>query len=96
MTPFQLRLALLFRRPARVEVLSLRSSGYRARVIHMDESSSEFVAGHARLWLSLEGLKSRLRRCGVRQVLLLQPQAYDEIISRPMIEEPDPGLWLPL
>jgi hypothetical protein len=35
-----------------------------------------------------------LRRCGVRQVLLLQPESHDEIIGRPVMREADPGLML--
>ena len=55
----------------------------------------EYAPGQP-LWPELALLKARLRRCGVRQARLLQPESHDEIIGRPKLLEADPGLWLAL
>ena len=97
MRPWQLRIALLCGRVRHVEVLALRCCGYRVQAIAVDgrRTTVECARGRA-LWPGLAMLKARLRRCGVRQLLLLQPESHDEIIGRPGLREPDPGLWLRL
>jgi hypothetical protein len=95
MKPWQLRLAVLFGRVGRVEVLALRSCGYKVRVVfHTGDVHTLEYESERRFWPGLGLLKARLRRCGVRQVLLLQPESHDEIIGRPVMHEADPGLML--
>jgi hypothetical protein len=96
MTGWQLMLAGWRGQVERVEVRSLRCSGYSAQVVLSDGSRQVLVAGEATLWPSLARLKARLRSCGVRQMLLLQPESHDEIIGRPALRQADPGLWVPL
>lgn len=94
---WQLSIAVLCRRVCCVEVLALRCCGYQVRVATRAGALHrlEYVTGRS-LWPGLALLKARLRRCGVRQVLLLQPQSHDEIIGRPQLLEADPGLWIRL
>jgi hypothetical protein len=95
MKPWQLSMAVLFGRVGRVEVLALRSCGYKVRVVNRSGRVHTLAYGSERpLWPGLGLLKARLRRCGVRQVLLLQPESHDEIIGRPVMREADPGLML--
>ncbi|MES2818360.1 MAG: hypothetical protein V4812_05165 [Pseudomonadota bacterium] len=97
MTGWRLRMALARGRVERVEVWVLRGSGYAVRVLGVDGGLQFFEpAGGARLWPALAPLKARLRRCGVRQLLLLQRESHDEIIGRPVPHAPDPGLSLRL
>ena len=96
MTRLQLMLARWQGRIARVEVRSLRCSGYAAQVCLADGRREVFAAAGGALWTSLPLLKARLRRCGVREVLLFQPESHDEIIGRPALQQADPGLRLPL
>jgi hypothetical protein len=97
MKPWQLRIALFCGRISRVEVLSLRCCGYGVQAITQagHVRAINYAAGRA-LWPGLELIKVRLRRCGVRQVLFLQPESHDEIIGRPKRLGSDPGLWLRL
>jgi len=97
MKPWQLNIAVLCGRVRRVEVLALRCCGYKVQVVTRAGGlrTVEYAPGRA-LWPELALLKARLRRCGVRQVLLLQTQSHDEIIGRPHLLEPDPGQWLVL
>lgn len=97
MKPWQLSVALACGRVRQVEVLTLRCCGYQVRVVSQagQVRTLDYTTGRA-LWPNLALLKMRLRRCGVRQVLLLQPESHDEIIGRPALLEGDPGLWLPL
>lgn len=94
---WQLRLLVCCRRVERVEVLALRCCGYAVRVALRAGRVRELQrpCGGA-LWPSLPALKSVLRSCGVRQVVLLQPECHDEIIGRPMLQGADPGLLVPL
>lgn len=97
MRPWQLSVALLCGRVCRVEVLALRCCGYRVQAVSRDGRISVVsYAGGREPWPGLALLKVRLRRCGVRQVLFLQPESHDEIIGRPPMGEPDPGLWMRL
>ncbi len=97
MKPWQLSIAMLCGQVTRVEVLALRSCGYRVRVVTRTNGmlTLDYAPRRAQ-WPGLALLKTRLRRCGVRRVLLLQPESHDEIIGRPELLAPDPGLWLPL
>jgi hypothetical protein len=97
MKPWQLSIAVLCGRVRHVEVLTLRCSGYKVQVVSKagDVRTLEYASGRA-LWPGLALLKARLRRCGVQQMLLLQPESHDEIIGRPALLEPDPGLWIKL
>ncbi|MBU1859611.1 MAG: hypothetical protein KKD30_06600 [Gammaproteobacteria bacterium] len=97
MKPWQLSIAVLCGRVSRVEVLALRCCGYSVRVVFRAGTvhTLEYAAGLP-LWPGLALLKDHLRRCGMRQMLLLQPESHDEIIGRPELLEPDPGLWLAL
>ncbi len=97
MKPWQLSVALMCGRVRHVEVLTLRCCGYQVRVVSQSGQvrTLDYAAGRA-LWPNLALLKMRLRRSGVRQVLLLQPESHDEIIGRPALLGGDPGLWLPL
>jgi hypothetical protein len=97
MRPWQLRIAMLVGQVSHVEVLALRCSGYRVRVVTRARGVHTLVCAAGRpLWPELAQAKARLRRCGVRQVLLLQTESHDEIIGRPPMLEADPGLWLAL
>lgn len=97
MKPWQLSIAVLCGQVNRVEVLALRTCGYRVRVVTQGKGVLALDYSPRRpLWPGLALLKVRLRRCGVRRVLLLQPESHDEVIGRPMLLTPDPGLWLPL
>ncbi|SCW60362.1 hypothetical protein SAMN05216370_2070 [Pseudomonas peli] len=97
MKPWQLSVAVLFGRVRRVEVLTLRCCGYKVQVISRAGRvrTLEYAPGR-QLWPGLAMLKARLRGCGIRQMLLLQPESHDEIIGRPVLLEPDPGLWITL
>lgn len=97
MNAWQLSVALVFGRVRHVEVLALRCCGYQVRVVGQAGAvrTLDYASGQA-LWPNLALLKLRLRRCGVRQVLLLQPESHDEIIGRPALLEDDPGLWVRL
>lgn len=94
---WQLCVAVVCGRVRRVEVLALRCSGYHVRVVMRDGAvrAVHFAAGRS-LWPAMPVVKSRLLRCGVRKVLLLQPESHDEIIGRPVLLKADPGLWMPL
>lgn len=95
MKAWQLRVAVLCGRVSHVEVLTLRSCGYRVQVVTRagDVHTLMYAAGRP-FWPELAQAKDCLRRCGVQQVLLLQTESHDEIIGRPRMLEPDPGLWL--
>ncbi|WP_289239684.1 hypothetical protein [Pseudomonas sp. FEMGT703P] len=97
MKPWQLSVAVLFGRVRRVEVLTLRCCGYKVQVISRSGRvrTLEYASGR-QLWPGLAMLKARLRGCGIRQMLLLQPESHDEIIGRPVLLEPDPGLRITL
>lgn len=97
MKPWQLSIAVLCGQVRHVEVLTLRCCGYKVQVVGKAGGvrTLEYAPGRA-LWPGLALLKARLRRCGVRQMLLLQPESHDEIIARPALLEPDPGLWIKL
>lgn len=97
MTPWQLSIAVLRGRVSHVEVRTLRCCGYQVRVVSQAGSmrTLEYASGRP-LWPGLALLKARLRRCGVRQMLLLQPESHDELIGRAELLEPDPGLWIKL
>ncbi|PTS86740.1 hypothetical protein DBR00_01460 [Pseudomonas sp. HMWF032] len=97
MKSWQLSVALICGRVRHVEVLTLRCCGYQVRVVSRAGSARmlDYAVGRS-LWPNLALLKMRLRRCGVRQVLLFQPESHDEIIGRPVLLEADPGLWLRL
>jgi len=97
MKAWQLSIAVWRGRVRHVEVCALRCCGYQVRVVGQAGSVQvlEFVPGRL-LWPGLALLKSRLRRCGVRQMVLLQPESHDEIIGRAALLEPDPGLWISL
>jgi hypothetical protein len=97
MKPWQLSVAVLRGRVRHVEVRTLRCCGYQVRVVSQAGSvrTLEYASGRP-LWPGLALLKARLRRCGVRQMLLLQPESHDEIIGRPGLVEMDPGLWISL
>lgn len=97
MKPWQLSIAVLRGRVRHVEVRTLRCCGYQVRVVSQAGSvrTLEYGAGSS-LWPGLALLKARLRRCGVRQMLLLQPESHDELIGRAELLEPDPGLWIEL
>jgi hypothetical protein len=94
---WQLCVAMVCGRVHRVEVLALRCSGYHVRAVMCDGAVStvQFAAGRS-MWPAMPVVKSRLLRCGVRKVLLLQPESHDEIIGRPVLLTADPGLWMPL
>lgn len=97
MNLWQLRWALCCRRVQRVEIVALRCCGYVVRVGLRQGAVRELRQSSGRaLWPSLPALKSQLRSCGLRQVVLLQPECHDEIIGRPAMGEADPGLLLPL
>jgi hypothetical protein len=97
MSPWQLRIALLWRQVERVEVFAVRCSGYAVQVIAADSCAQALlpVAG-VHLWPSLPALKARLRCCGVRRIVLLQRHSHDEIIGRPGLQVADSGLFMPL
>ncbi|MDF3196701.1 hypothetical protein [Pseudomonas sp. 1928-m] len=97
MKPWQLSIAVLCGQVRHVEVLTLRCCGYKVQVVGKAGGvrTLEYAPGRA-LWPGLALLKARLRRCGVRQMLLLQPESHDEIIARPALLEPDAGLWIKL
>lgn len=97
MKPWQLRIAMLGGRVSHVEVLALRCCGYRVQVITRAAGvhTLAYAAGRP-FWPELAQAKARLRRCGVHRVLLLQTESHDEIIGRPRMLQPDPGLWLVL
>lgn len=95
MKGWQLNIAVRCGWVARVEVLALRCCGYQVRVIlHTGRVRVFGCAPGGLLWPALALLKTHLRRCGVRQVLLLQPENHDEIIGRPALIGKDPGLWI--
>jgi hypothetical protein len=97
MNGWQLRWAMCWRRVERVEVVALRCCGYAVRLALRDGSLRELTHSSGRtLWPSLPALKRWLRGCGVRQVVLLQPEYHDEIIARPVMVQADPGLLLRL
>lgn len=97
MKPWQLSIAVLRGRVSHVEIIALRCCGYSVRIVFRAGSVQvlDYAPGR-QLWPGLELLKTRLRRCGVRQARLLQPESHDEIIGRPKLLEADPGLWLAL
>jgi hypothetical protein len=97
MKPWQLSIAVLSGRVRHVEVLTLRCCGYKMQVVSRAGAlrTLEYASGCA-LWPGLAALKACLRRCGVRQMLLRLPESHDEIIGRPELLEPDPGLWIRL
>lgn len=88
---------MLCGRVRHVEVLTLRCCGYKVQVVSQAGSvrTLEYAPGRP-LWPGLALLKTHLRRCGVRQMLLLQAESHDELIGRPELLEPDPGLWIKL
>lgn len=97
MKPWQLSVAVVCGRVCHVEVLALRCCGYKVRVVGKAGGVRTLAYAPGRvLWPELASLKARLRRCGVRQMLLLQSESHDEIIARPELLEPDPGLWIKL
>jgi hypothetical protein len=97
MKPWQLSIAVLCGRVSHVEVLALRCCGYKAQVVSRAgrKRALDYAVGRP-LWPGMALLKARLRRCGISRVLLLQPESHDEIIGRPVMQQADPGLWLPL
>jgi len=97
MKPWRLSISVFCGRVSRVEVVALRCCGYCARIVFRAGNVQvlEYAPGQ-QLWPELALLKARLRRCGVRQARLLQPESHDEIIGRPKLLEADPGLWLAL
>ena len=97
MNAWQLRLALCLRQVLRVEIVALRCCGYAVRVELRRGAVRELLHPSGRaLWPSLPALKRLLHSCGVRQVVLLQPECHDEIIGRPVMQEKDAGLLLQL
>jgi len=97
MNAWQLRWALCWRRVERVEVVALRCCGYAVRLVMRGGAMRELAHPSGRaLWPSLPALKQALRRCGVRQLVLLQPECHDELIARPVMVQADPGLLLRL
>lgn len=97
MNAWQLRWALCWRRVVRVEIVALRCCGYAVRVALRNGRIRALLhpSGQA-MWPSLTALKALLRGCGVRQVVLLQPECHDQIIGRPLLRDADPGLVLRL
>ncbi|HZX17033.1 MAG TPA: DUF6482 family protein [Pseudomonas sp.] len=97
MKPWQLSIAVLRGHVNHVEVRTLRCCGYKVQVVSKTGSvrTLEYASGRP-LWPGLALLKACIRRCGVQQMLLLQSESHDEIIGRPALLEPDPGLWIKL
>mgnify|MGYP006168439467 CR=1 FL=1 len=94
---WQLWLALVCRQVRQVDVWAVRGAGYAVRVATRDGRVHALCPPMPqRLWPTWPPLKARLQRCGVRQVVLHQPQSHDEIIGRPVRVEADPGLVMPL
>lgn len=97
MGAWQLRLALICRQVRQVDIWAVRGAGYAVRVATRDGQVYALCPQvPQRLWPTWPPLKARLRRYGVRQVVLHQPQSHDEIIGRPVRGEADPGLVMPL
>lgn len=97
MGTWQLRLALVCRQVSRVDVWIVRGAGCAVRVLTRDGQVHALCpSAPQRLWPAWPPLKACLQRCGVRQVILRQPESHDEIIGRPVMLEADPGLSVPL
>jgi hypothetical protein len=90
---WQLRWLVCCGRVERVEVLALRCCGYAVRIgLRAGQAHQLQRPFGGAMWHSLPALKGVLRSCGVRQILLLQPECHDEIIGRPLLQGADPGL----